>query len=148
MHRDTKDTYEQAFKTLLSIKNINGRMYEPQVFHFLLFFFFFFFFRATCAAYGISQASGWIRAAAGSLYFSHSNQDLSCIWDLYHSSWQCWIFNPLSETRDWTHILMVTHRVHHPWATTGIPKFSIFHNYLSKEAKLCDISILYGLIPI
>ena len=44
MHRDTKDTYEQAFKTLLSIKNINGRMYEPQVFHYLLFFFFFFFF--------------------------------------------------------------------------------------------------------
>ena len=33
--------------------------------------------------------------------------DLSCVWDLYHSSWQHWILNPLSEARDWTRNLMV-----------------------------------------
>ena len=27
-------------------------------------------------------------------------QDLSCICDLYHSTWQHWILNPLSEARD------------------------------------------------
>ena len=26
--------------------------------------------------------------------------DLSCIYDLYHSSLQCWIPNPMSEARD------------------------------------------------
>ena len=32
--------------------------------------------------------------------------DLSCICDLCHSLRQHWILNPLSETRDQTHILM------------------------------------------
>ena len=35
-------------------------------------------------------------------------QDLSCICDLRHSLWQCWILNPLSETRDQICILMNT----------------------------------------
>ena len=34
--------------------------------------------------------------------------DLSCIFDLYRSSWQCWIPDLLDEARDWTHILMDT----------------------------------------
>ena len=33
---------------------------------------------------------------------------LSCIHDLCHSLWQCWILNPMSEAREWTHILMDT----------------------------------------
>ena len=33
-------------------------------------------------------------------------QDLSCICDLHHSSWQCRILNPLSEARDGTQVLM------------------------------------------
>ena len=32
--------------------------------------------------------------------------DPSCVFDLHHGSWQCWILNPLSEARDRTHILM------------------------------------------
>ena len=32
-------------------------------------------------------------------------QDLSCIFDLYRSLWQCRILNPLIEARDQTHIL-------------------------------------------
>ena len=33
---------------------------------------------------------------------------LSCICDLYHSSWQLWILNPLSEASDGPCILMDT----------------------------------------
>ena len=32
--------------------------------------------------------------------------DLSCICDLHHSLWQCWILNSLNEARDPTHTLM------------------------------------------
>ena len=32
--------------------------------------------------------------------------DPSHVFNLHHSPWQCWILNPLSETRDQTHILM------------------------------------------
>ena len=35
-------------------------------------------------------------------------QDLNCICDLHHRSWQYQILNPLSEARDQTHILMDT----------------------------------------
>ena len=39
--------------------------------------------------------------------------DLNHICDLHHSSQQCQIFNPLSEARDETHILMDTSQVHY-----------------------------------
>ena len=47
--------------------------------------------------------------------------DPSCIYDLYHSSQQCQIPDPLSETRDQTCILMDTSRICFRWATTRIP---------------------------
>ena len=47
--------------------------------------------------------------------------DPSHICNLHHSSWQCQILNPLSETRDWTHILMDTSQIHYHWTTTGTP---------------------------
>ena len=37
--------------------------------------------------------------------------DLSCVYNLYHSSWQCRIPNPLSEARDQTRILMDTSQI-------------------------------------
>ena len=40
-----------------------------------------------------------------------ATQDPSHVCDLRHSSWQCQILNPLSEARDWTHILMDASRV-------------------------------------
>ena len=48
--------------------------------------------------------------------------DSSLVCSLYHSSWQCWILNPLSKASDWTHILMDTSRVPYHWATMGIPQ--------------------------
>ena len=50
-------------------------------------------------------------------------QDPSCICDLHHSSWQCQIFNPLSEARDLTRDLMVPSQICFHCATTGIPVF-------------------------
>ena len=44
-----------------------NEMISPMLFYFILLF------RAAPAAYGISQARGWIGAAAASLYHSHSN---------------------------------------------------------------------------
>ena len=40
--------------------------------------------------------------------------DLSCFCDLCHSLQQCQIFNPLSEARNQTHILMDDSRGLHP----------------------------------
>ena len=48
-------------------------------------------------------------------------QDRSHICDLHLSSWQRRILNPLSKTRDWTHIFMDTSRVRYRWATKGTP---------------------------
>ena len=48
-----------------------------------------------------------------------ATQDPSHVCDLHHSSWQCQIFNSLSEARDPTRILMDTC---YPWATKGTPK--------------------------
>ena len=50
---------------------------------------------------------------------------LSCVCDLYHSSWQHWILNPLSEARDRTCDLMDTNRIHFCWAMTGTPPLSL-----------------------
>ena len=40
-----------------------------------------------------------------------ATQDPSCIWDLYHSSQQHWILNPLSRARDQTYIIMDTSQI-------------------------------------
>ena len=39
--------------------------------------------------------------------------DLSFICDPHHSSWQCWILNPLREARDQAHNLMDPSQVHY-----------------------------------
>ena len=49
--------------------------------------------------------------------------DPSCVWDLYHSSRQCWILNPLSKARAQTYNLMVPSRIHFHCATRGTPPF-------------------------
>ena len=49
--------------------------------------------------------------------------DPSRICSLHHSSWQCWILNPLSGARNWTLILMDTSWVHYCCATMGTPYF-------------------------
>ena len=52
--------------------------------------------------------------------------DLSLVCNLYHSSWQYRILNPLSEARDQMHILMDTSWVHYCCAITGTPIISLY----------------------
>ena len=70
---------------------------------FFLSFFLFFFLRA---AYGRSQARCWIGTTAA---------------DLYHSSPQCQILNPLSKAWDRTCILMDASQIRFHWPMTGTP---------------------------
>ena len=50
--------------------------------------------------------------------------DPSLVCNPHHSSWQCWIPNPLSRARDWTHIFMNATQVRYHWATMGTPNGS------------------------
>ena len=49
-----------------------------------------------------------------------ATQDPSCVCDLQHSSRQHQILNPLRETRDGTHSLMVSSQIHFHCATTEL----------------------------
>ena len=53
-----------------------------------------------------------------------ATQDLSHVWDLYHSSQQRRILNPLSKARDQTSILMDTSQIH--FRCTPFSIYSIF----------------------
>ena len=46
-------------------------------------------------AHGGSQARGHIGAVAAGLHQAIAMQDPSCVQDPYHSSWYCWIPNPV-----------------------------------------------------
>ena len=69
-------------------------------------------------AYGNSQARGCIWAAAAGL--CHRKRKAVSKLDLHCSSWQRQLLNPLSEAKDWTHVLMDTSQVCYHWAATGI----------------------------
>ena len=58
-------------------------------------------------------------------------QDLSCLCYQHHNSWQCQILNPLSETRDQTHILMDTIWACYQWTMMGTP----LNNFKKSEIK-------------
>ena len=76
---------------------------------FIFYYLFYFPFRATPMAYGGSQARDLIRAVAASLHQSHSNSGSQP--HLWPTPQQCRIFNPLSEARDRTCIVMVPNQV-------------------------------------
>ena len=83
-------------------------------------FFIFCLFRATPMAYGCSQARSQVGAVAASLCQNHSNaRSKPCL--LHHSSWKCWILNPLNEARDQTFNLMASSWIHFLWARMRTP---------------------------
>ena len=74
-----------------------------------------------------------------------ATQDPSCMCGLHHSSWQHWILNPLSETRDQTHILMDTSRILNLLSHNGNSEFVYIITLIFKffAGKLAIISIYY-----
>ena len=73
-------------------------------------FFSFCLFRAAPVANGSSQAGVEVELQLLAYTTATVTPDLSRIWDLHHSSWQCRILNPLSGARDRTR--MVPSRMH------------------------------------
>ena len=98
-------------------------------------FFFFFLFRAAHAAYGGSQARGWIGAVATGSYTA--TPDPSRIYELHHSWWQRPILNAQSKARDRNLILMVTSQIRFYWAMIGTPIFMNFLVSLDITASRC-----------
>ena len=70
--------------------------------------------------------------------------DLSHVWDLHHSSWQCQILNPLSEARDWTHNLMVPSQVCFCCTTMGTPK--IYNRAFNRRDTCTHLLLLWTFI--
>ena len=64
-----------------------------------------------------------------------ATQYLSHICNLHNSSRQCWIPNPLSNSKDWTGILMDPSHIHFCWATVGIPKNPSCKSLLGKGGR-------------
>ena len=58
-----------------------------------------------------------------------ATQDLSRVFDLHHSSWQCWIPEPLRETRDRTCILKDTSLIRFCCATIGMEVSSLIYPF-------------------
>ena len=83
-------------------------------------------FRAAPVAYGSSQAGGPIGTIADSLHHSQSNSGSESVCYPHPSSWQRWILNPLSETRDRTRNLVVSSRICFCCAAMGTPVVFIF----------------------
>ena len=105
----TKSGAECSTETWILRSDICG--YEPllsgqQCYYQASGFAFFFFFRAPTMACGSSQAGVESEKpspafAMPSYTTAMATRDLSCICDLYHSSWQCWIPDPLSQAWVW-----------------------------------------------
>ena len=71
--------------------------------------------------------------------YATATPDLSCICNLYHSSGQCYIFNPLSRARDQTCTLMDTSWVCYHWDTTGTPQRVIFEEELQPQERVFSL---------
>ena len=67
--------------------------------------------------------------------------DSSHVCNLHHSSWQCWILNPLSEARDRTCIFMDTSPVRNPLNHNGNSRSRLFQVLFLKLDFFFSISL-------
>ena len=70
--------------------------------------------------------------------------NLSHVCQLYHSSWQCQILNPLSKVRDQIHILMNTILVPFHWAIMGTLQFTFLRYKIWLSCGMEVKSIVYS----
>ena len=102
-------------------------------------FFFFCFVRAAPVAYGISQAGVKSELQLPAYTTATAMLGLSCICNLYHSSQQCQILNPLSEARDRTRNLMVPNQIHFRHAMMGTPGATFSFSPGSSKKKMANL---------
>ena len=88
-------------------------------FLFVCLFFVFCLFRAIPVAYGSSWARVELELQLLATAIVTAAQDWSRICDRYHSLWQWWMLNHLSEARDQTWVLMNSSRVHNLLSHNG-----------------------------
>ena len=77
--------------------------------------------KAAHVAYGSSQSRGKLELQVSAYTSATAMQDLNCVCDPYHISWQHRILNPLSKVRNWNGIFIDTSQAHYPWARAGTP---------------------------
>ena len=95
---------------------------------FFFFFFFFFLFRAEPSALEALRLGVQLNSELPTYTTATRTPDPSCACDPRHSSWQCWILNPLIQARDQTCILMDTGRM---------CALLEARSYVKKSGKLC-----------
>ena len=100
-----------------------------------LFFFFFFLFRAAPRNMEVPRPGVESDLQLPAYTTAIATWDLSHIFALHQSLQQHWIFNTLSEARDWTCVLMDASRVCYHWAMTGLLSIFIvaFSSYLKQR---------------
>ena len=91
------------------------------LFWLLIFIYLFLLFGATPTAYGSSHAGVKSELQLPAYTTATTMQDLSCVFDLHHSSQQHLILNPLFEARDRACILMDTSQICFCCAMMGTP---------------------------
>ena len=77
--------------------------------------------------------------------------DPSHVCNLHHSSWQCWIPNPLSKARDWACILMDASQIRFRCATTGTPvnghlSYFLIFTIINSASMNIGVHIFFGSI--
>ena len=82
-----------------------------------------------------NQRSNWTSKVKEVLAYARATAtpDPSRICNLHHSSWERWIFNPLSEARNLTRNLMAPSRIHFHYAMMGTPKQQHFYPLLTNN---------------
>ena len=88
-----------------------------------------------------------MEAAAASLYHGTATPDPSHLCNLHHSSWQCWILNPLSKAKDWNCILMDTTWVRLHWTRAGNPPFLYYLPSWSITRQKVNLMFAYPALP-
>ena len=89
--------------------------------HVILFFFFFCFLGSHLWHMEVPRLRVQLELQLLAYATATATRDLNSIFDLHHSSRQCWIINSLSEARDPTCILMVRSPIHFHCATSEFP---------------------------
>ena len=93
----------------LSILHVTVCIYEPQEHHsfFFNFIYLFVFLGHTCSIWRFPDSGSNRSCSHWPIPQPQQLRDPNCICHLHHSSWQCWILNPLSKSRDQTLVLWI-----------------------------------------